>query len=395
MTRLAVPHGIGLYVHIPFCERVCPYCDFAVVPARKLRPDDEQRYVDALVRELRTRSAEAKGQPLETVYFGGGTPSLFSPESIARLLDAVRAHFVPAQAGIEITLEVNPSTTERSRLRAFRECGVNRLSIGVQSFDDATLKRLGRAHKAGEGHATLRAARAAGFDNLSLDLIVACPGQIFETFARDLETALDFGPEHLSSYELTIEQGTPFALAEARGQLARPDEGLASRMLEFLAVRCEAAGLQRYEVSNYARSGYRSAHNSRYWRRAPVIGIGMGAWSYARSGNGLPHGGRRMNPRDLGAYFACVESGDPSGVEVDRLSADQARAEAVFLSLRCREGLDAAAFETEFGVVPRGFYASQIDRLLGQGLLCETQSGDLRLTEQGVLLSDTVFADFV
>ncbi|MCP5043174.1 MAG: radical SAM family heme chaperone HemW [bacterium] len=398
MTSDVQQESLGLYVHVPFCERVCPYCDFAVVAARPLESALERRYVDALVREWETRSEAFAAMRLATVYFGGGTPSLLSPQSLARVLDAVRECMGPLDPAVEITLEVNPSTTERERLPEFRALGINRLSVGVQSFDDTTLKRLGRAHKAGEGIATLRAAREAGFENLSLDLIVACPGQTFETFAADLECALGFAPEHLSIYELTIEQGTPFALAEGRGQLARPPEELAIAMLEHLAERCGAAGLERYEISNYARPGFESAHNARYWRREPVLGIGMGAWSSQRPGGALPNGGRQMNPRTLALYLAGVESvacDDASGIEVDALSAEQARSEAVFLGLRRSVGLDAAAFETEFGAPPRKFYSEQIDRLMAHGLLAETKSGDLRLTERGVLLSDTVFADFV
>ncbi|MBW2293962.1 MAG: radical SAM family heme chaperone HemW [Deltaproteobacteria bacterium] len=373
---------VGLYIHVPFCERICPYCDFAVVAARTLEPADEERYVAALLVELDSRRADFPGRSLATVYFGGGTPSLLQPRSLARLLDAARAAF-------------SGTTTERERLPAFRELGINRLSMGVQSFDDTTLKKLGRAHKASESRQSLRAARAAGFENLSLDLILACPGQSFASFERDLESALEFEPEHLSVYELTIERGTPFALADERGQLARPSEDLAAQMLEHLASRGAAAGLERYEISNAARPGFESAHNSRYWARLPVLGLGVGAWSSEAQSDEMPFGGRRMNSRDLAAYLEGVEGGDTAVAEIDRLSESAARGEAMFLGLRRTAGLSCAAFETEFGAPPRKFYSRQIDRLMAAGLLAETPCGDLRLTERGVLLSDTVFADFV
>jgi len=366
-----------------------------VVAARTLEPAVEERYVAALLVELDSRGTDFPGRSLATVYFGGGTPSLLQPRSLARLLDAARAAFSGTETEIEVTLEVNPSTTERERLPAFRELGINRLSMGVQSFDDTTLKKLGRAHKASESRQSLRAARTAGFENLSLDLILACPGQSFASFERDLESALEFEPEHLSVYELTIERGTPFALADERGQLARPSEDLAAQMLEHLASRGAAAGLERYEISNAARPGFESAHNSRYWARLPVLGLGVGAWSSEAQSDEMPFGGRRMNSRDLAAYLEGVEGGDTAVAEIDRLSESAARGEAMFLGLRRTAGLSCAAFETEFGAPPRKFYSRQIDRLMAAGLLAETPCGDLRLTERGVLLSDTVFADFV
>jgi len=387
--------SVGLYIHVPFCERVCPYCDFAVVAARTLELPVEERYVSALIRELEVRKLDFGERRLDTLYFGGGTPSLLRPASLARLLAAARVSFPTASDELEVTLEMNPSTTERERLPAFRDAGINRLSMGIQSFDDATLKKLGRAHKATESHVSLSAAREAGFNNVSLDLILACPGQSFAAFEHDLETALDFHPEHLSVYELTIETGTPFALANERGQLERASEDLAAQMLERLAVRCASAGLERYEVSNYARAGFASQHNARYWARSPVLGLGMGAWSSEGRGADMPFGGRRMNPNRLEDYLRGIENEERDFRHVDRLSEAEARGEAVFLGLRTSPGLSASAFETEFGGTPRSFYPEQIDRLVAAELLAETRAGDLRLTDRGVLLSDTVFADFV
>ncbi len=394
MTR-APRDGVGLYVHVPFCERICPYCDFAVVAAGHLEPAVEARYADALVREIEARAAAFEGAALETVYFGGGTPALFRADTLRRILEAAIGAFDAKEPPAEITLEANPSTVELERLPAFRALGIDRLSLGVQSFDDRVLKRLGRAHKAALARETLAAAREAGIENLSLDLILACPGQTFDDFAADLEEALAVQPEHLSIYELTIEEGTPFALAAARDQLALADEDAAAGMLEHVAERCRAAGFERYEISNYARRGFASRHNQRYWAREPVLGVGMGAWSYEAPGDRHPYGARRMNPRELEAYFASVEAGDDAGVEIESLSLEQARGEAVFLALRRSRGLDARAFEREFGGPPREFHGAAIDRLMAASLLTETASGDLRLSERGLLLSDTVFADFV
>jgi len=389
--------SVGLYIHIPFCDRVCPYCDFAVVAPAPTR-QAESRYTTALLRELEARRVVYADRNLASLYFGGGTPSLLTPESIAQLIEAARQHFpsaTPAAAFEEITLEVNPSTLERARLPEFKSAGVTRLSLGIQSFDDKTLKRLGRAHRAEESWQTLEAARKAGFDNLSLDLIYAAPQQSFADFERDLGHLLDFAPEHFSAYELTIEETTPFALADRRGQLERCDEDTAARMYETLAARGETAGIHRYEISNYARPGCEAVHNARYWRREPVLGIGVGAFSSEPPRQDARFGARRGNTRLLADYYARIESGESAEVDCEIHSEEEARGEAIFLSLRRREGLDAAAFAAEFGATPRELYAATIDELVATELLLENPRGDLCLTASGQLLSDSVFARFI
>jgi len=389
---------VGVYLHLPWCERVCPYCDFAVLAARPLEPEVEARYVERLRVELSARAPDFAGRPLASVYFGGGTPALFAPDSIARLIEAVQAAFpgdVPGAAPPEITLELNPSTVERARLPGFRAAGVNRLSIGVQSFDDRILKRLGRAHRAAVAWETLEAARAAGFDDLSVDLIFAVPGQTEADLDRDLVRVIDFAPEHVSTYELTFEPETPFGRAVADGRLAPPDEELAARMIEQVEGRLEGAGYARYEISSYARPGRRARHNARYWQRQAVLGLGMGAHSTEARSATLPHGARRANPRTLAAWEAAIER-DPAGAgEEERLGAATARGEAVFLGLRQVEGLSASAFAAEFGATPRAFYAAEIDRLVASGWLLEASPGDLRLSPAGRLVADDVAAAFV
>jgi oxygen-independent coproporphyrinogen-3 oxidase len=387
--------SVGVYVHVPFCERVCPYCDFAVVAARRLATAREDAYVVALLAELVLRAPAWDGRVLASLYLGGGTPSLLRPASIARLVAAAKAAF-PARGPVEVTLEMNPGTTERERLPGFREAGVNRLSIGIQSFDDAVLKRLGRAHRAQEGRAALRAARDAGFENVSLDLIFGAPGGSEAQLARDLDDAIAFAPEHVSAYELTIEAATPFERAARRGQLALPDEAESVRCFELVEERLEAAGLARYEISSFAQPGRASLHNRRYWERRPVLGIGMGAWSNDPPDAVAPFGARRANPRDLDAYLAWVARGeapDPGPREV--LSEATARGEAVFLALRTVRGLDARGFAAEFGGPPRAFFAKEIDELAAVGLLEEGGQSVLRLTRRGRLVSDSVFERFV
>ncbi len=391
-NRDEVQPDLGVYVHVPFCERICPYCDFAVVAARPLAAERERRYVETLLEELSQRGAEFAGRRLESLYLGGGTPSLLTPASVARLADRVREAFAP-QGPIEFTLEVNPSTLERERLPGFRGAGVNRVSVGVQSFRDPILHRLGRAHRGEAAHRTLEACRDVGFEQLSLDLMVAAPGQTRDDVAQDLEAALAYAPDHVSVYELTVEPGTPFATAAARGQLATPDEETALAMLEDVEARLAAAGLARYEISNYARVGCQARHNRRYWERRPVLGLGVGAFSTDPPSAAAPFGVRRSNPRSLEAYRARIASGAPPCREV--LDAATARGEAIFLALRTLEGLDSAAFAREFGAPPRRFYPDAITEFVSAGLLEERDSGDLRLSARGRALSDSVFERFV
>jgi len=387
--------SVGVYVHVPFCERVCPYCDFAVVAARPLQSRDQTRYVAALRTELEARAAPYAERELGSLYLGGGTPSLLEPDAVAAIVGAVTARFPASASDCEITLEVNPSTLERERLPGFRAAGVNRLSIGVQSFDDEVLRRLGRAHRAGEARATLRAARDAGFANLSLDLIFAAPGGSPDQLARDLDEVVSFAPEHVSTYELTVESGTPFALAQARGQLARAGEDETIAALEHIESVLGAAGLARYEISSHAREGFESRHNRRYWRREPVLGLGMSAWSLLVPTPQAPHGGRSSNPRSLAAYLEAVETGDRSAGSTELHDAATARGEAMFLGLRQRAGIRASAFEAEFGAPPRAFFGQQIAALCDEGLLEERGGGDLRLSPRGRLLADTVAGYFV
>jgi putative oxygen-independent coproporphyrinogen III oxidase len=385
-----IAQDVGVYVHIPFCERVCPYCDFAVVSARRLAVDAESDYVDALLRELEGRRPDFADRRLVSLYFGGGTPSLLQPQSIERIARAVFDAF-PGEG--EISLEINPSTLERSRLRDFRKLGIGRVSVGVQSFDDETLRRLGRAHRADAARRTLDACRDAGFEAISIDLIVAAPHQRLIGVERDLAEGIAFAPSHVSVYELTIEAGTPFALGEARGQLRRAEEAEVVGMLECAEARLGAAGYARYEISSYARPGYEAVHNRRYWERRPVLGLGVGAVSSDPPAAGRPFGSRRANPRRIAPWLACVRGERAAPCEV--LDAPTARAEAVFLALRTARGLDAEDFAAEFGAPPRAFFAASLDSLVAGGLLIESPGGSLRLTPRGRLFADSVAEHFV
>jgi oxygen-independent coproporphyrinogen-3 oxidase len=390
---------VGVYLHLPFCERICPYCDFAVALAPTLEPEREARYVEALCLELAARRQDFEGRALASIYFGGGTPSLFRPESIRTLLDAIHASFPSSEpAGeVETTLELNPSTVEQARLPGFRAAGINRLSIGVQSFDDVQLKRLGRAHRAVVARQTLAAARSAGFDNLSIDLIFAGPSQSCSDLDRDLDELLGWEPEHISTYELTFEPETPFGRALADGKMQACDEDRAAEMILQIESRLEAAGFERYEISNYARRGMRSEHNARYWQRQAVLGLGMGAHSTEARSRDRPHGARRANSRTLDEWFTKIEASPGRAGDEEVLSAATARGEAVFLALRQRAGLSARRFEAEFGGPPRDFFSAEIDGLISRGWLSEGEpsESDLRLTDSGRLMADSVAAEFV
>ena len=388
--------SVGVYLHLPFCDRICPYCDFAVVAARPLESAVEARYVAGLQSELIARRPDFQGRALASIYFGGGTPSLFRPESIRTLVEAVRDAFPSRGAAeIETTLELNPSTLEQARLPALREAGVNRLSIGIQSFDDAQLKRLGRAHRAPVARSTLRAARAAGFDNLSIDLIFAGPRQSATDLDRDLDELLEWSPEHISTYELTFEPETPFGRALAAGRMEACDEDLAADMIGQIETRLEGAGFERYEISSYARPGRRARHNARYWQRQAVLGLGLGAHSTEARSPDRPHGGRRANPRQLASWQAGLAANAAEVGQVEILSVETARGEAVFLALRQREGLCARRFEAEFGGLPRAFYSREIETVVARGWLLEGAWGDLRLSAEGRLMADSVAAEFV
>ena len=272
--QLASLPPLALYVHLPWCLRKCPYCDFNshAVPggaAREALP--EAQYLDALVADLDAALPMVWGRPVHTVFIGGGTPSLFSPEGIDRLLGAIRAR-LPLVPAAEVTLEANPGTFERERFRAFRAAGVTRLSVGAQTFDDALLQRIGRVHDGAQARAALEEA-ALAFDTFNIDLMYALPGQQLVQLGADLDTALSFAPPHLSIYHLTLEPNTAFALNPP----ALPDDDLASDMLDLITDRLRAAGLERYEVSAFARAGHRCRHNLNYWQFGDYLGIGAGA----------------------------------------------------------------------------------------------------------------------
>lgn len=377
----------SLYLHLPWCQAKCPYCDFNSYAATAW-PEDA--YADALLAELETHLASPpwRGTSLRTIFFGGGTPSLFRPATIGRLLDGIAARWSLA-ADAEITLEANPGSVERARLTGFREAGVNRVSFGVQSFRPPLLQTLGRVHSADDARAAYAAARAAGFDNVNLDLIFAVPGESRHDWAEDVAEMLALAPEHISAYNLTYEAGTPFHTLRARGALTPLGEDDELWMYQHARAAFAAAGYEQYEISNFARPGREARHNSSYWRGIDYLGLGAGAHSYAS----VPaFGARWSNERLPDRYLAAVGRGDAVATR-ETLSFDTAAGEFMFLGLREMRGIDPAAFAARFGDTVEHVHP-EVEGLRRDGFLVE-RAGRLALSERGLLVADAVFAAFV
>ena len=374
----------GIYIHIPFCRSRCSYCDFAT---GMYNAETAERYVRALVSEIGLWRVVDPPEPVDTIYFGGGTPSLFTPSQLETLLKAVHERFTVA-ANAEVTLEINPGSATPETLHSFRRLGINRASFGVQTFDDSELARLGRSHSADDARRTFRQLRDAGFRNVSFDLIAGLPGQTMPGWRRNLNEAFALRPEHLSFYLLEVHPGTPLANHIKIGLQPKPDEDLAAEMYEVMLDRAVAAGYEHYEISNLCLPVLESRHNTKYWTAAPYYGFGCSAHSYDGESR------RWANERDLVRYMEMIEHGGAAIVDETRLSELDRRAEAVFLGLRMMQGLSFAEFSREFGADLRAKHEKDLTRFREAGLI-ECDGDLLRLTRAGALLSNEVFAAFV
>ena len=378
----------ALYVHVPWCRHVCPYCDFNV---HQSAAPPERAWVEAVAKELGAWAAGPpwRGRRAKSVYLGGGTPSLLSPAAIATVLDAVARSFGIA-GNAEVTLEANPGTVTRERLAGYGAAGVNRLSLGAQSFHSGHLRTLGRDHTAADTRTAADAARAAGFVNLSLDLIFAVPGETVAEWEDDLRAALELAPEHVSAYALTWEPGTPFSAWRASGRLRPVDEDSEAAMAEAALARLEGAGYARYEVSSFARPGFASRHNTSYWDGSDYLGLGPGAHSFSAE----PAPGRRWaNERLPGRYVAAVRERGTAVANEERLSAAQARGEFCFTGLRRTAGIDRGRFRCRFGIELDAAFP-HLERLIADGLV-EASRDRVRLTARGFRWVDSVSATFV
>ena len=350
---------IELYLHIPFCAQKCAYCDFYSLSGSTARMDD---YCAMLCRELTERAPE--DCTVFTVYLGGGTPSLLGAARIARILDAVRTHYA-LEPDAEITCEANPDSMTDAFLRGIRAAGVNRLSMGIQSADDCELKRLGRIHTFAQAQAAFARARAAGFENISVDLMYGLPDQTMDGLRHSVKSLIALQPEHLSCYALTLEPDTPLG----REQPALPDEDTQADMYRLICEATRAYGMEHYEISNFAKPGYRSRHNSGYWKLTPYLGFGPGAHSDFA-------GKRWEHPRDLNAYLNGRMLPNIEDEAPDR------RCEYVMLGLRTSDGICAAEYDGDF--TP----AERVLKMLPQYAVCE--DGRWRLTEDGFFLSNAI-----
>lgn len=387
----------GVYLHIPFCKSRCSYCDFATDVYRD--SGAVERYVDALCREIRSEppalaggqfiddsagsanrpAAYAAGSDIDTVYFGGGTPSLLEPKQVATIFDSVNSVFSVAKSA-EITMEMNPATVTPEKLDAFRSLGINRASFGVQTFNERDLKLLARGHNANDARQTYRMLREAGFENISFDLIAGLPGQTIEDWSRNLDEAVAMEPEHLSLYLLEIHESTPLAEQVRSGRRTPIDDELAAEMYEMMLDRLAAAGYEQYEISNFAKPGFESRHNTKYWRLEPVFGFGVSAHSF----DGRE---RYANERDTARYVEMIER--TGSAETFRETTDLA-SEFAFLGLRLTEGFALRDYENRFG----RDISDKVARLVDDGLVMVSK-GRVRLTRKGMLFSNEVFSEFV
>ena len=372
----------SLYIHVPFCERKCPYCDFYSVEGTE-RVED---FLAMLAREIALREARADHTTFETIFFGGGTPSLLQPDQVEEILSLLHAAF-PIRPDAEVTLEANPGTVTEGKLRAFRALGVNRISIGIQSFHDPELRALGRIHDGREAFRSIELARTAGFDNLSIDLIYSIPGQTPAQWEDTLRTAVGLAPQHLSAYSLLVEEGTPLARMVGGGTVRTNPEELEAAMYERTMELLGAFGYEHYEVSNYALPGFRCRHNSSYWSHLNYLGFGPSAHSFWKDTGGKS-GRRWWNVADLSTYQERLRDGTLPVETEDDVGLREMLDERIFLGLRSG-GLDLKGLSVDFGY---DFESRRGDlmRWMSEEKLASLEHGVLRLTPKGFLLCDEI-----
>jgi oxygen-independent coproporphyrinogen-3 oxidase len=372
---------IALYIHFPFCRRRCSYCSFVSYQGRE---SDIPEYVKALKKELVLRAAE---QRVSSIYFGGGTPSLLSPEQIHELLSVIPSHFTVDEAS-EVTLEANPGTVDEPYLADIMKLGINRLSLGVQSLDDGELALLGRIHTASEAGDAVRLARNAGFTNLSLDLIYGLPNQTLASWCKTLDEAIGLNPEHISLYPLTLEADAPMRLAIERGEIPSINPDLTADQYELAQDTLAAHGYSHYEISNWARDGYKCKHNLVYWHNLPYLGAGVAAHSYI-------DGHRLANTTDLASYLNAFSRNLLPAWELDEeIGPELQLSETVILGLRLSEGIGLDDIKHRFGIDLFRHYEQQVGETASLGLL-EYSGQRIRLTRRGRLLGNEVFWRFL
>ncbi len=382
----------SIYVHIPFCVQRCQYCDFLSHTINSQKAYATQ-YASLLAKEL-ALAGLGQEEAVQTVYFGGGTPTTLSAADLIEILTAIR-RYLPVSSAAEITVETNPATVDETYLRQLTGAGFNRLSMGGQSFDDRELAEMGRIHRSRDIAATVKAAKQAGFTNIGVDLIYGLPGQSLATWRDNLEQALSLGIQHISLYSLQLDNSSPWGLRCQAGQLAEADEDASADMLELAIYKLEAGGFRQYEIANFAladsRRDYSSQHNQSYWQRFDYLGIGLGAASCQGKQ-------RWQNTGSLEGYADALQNGKQPPREAETLTARQVLAEAVFLGLRRLCGLDLVLFQQCYGIDVEQHFAAGLKKLYGLQLLTiEETAGKrwLKLTRKGLFLANQVFMEFV
>lgn len=369
---------LELYVHIPFCVKKCDYCDFLSGYGSRER---QESYVRALLAEIENLE-EGKDREVVSVFIGGGTPSLIDAVHINAVMTSLRAKF-RFSPETEISMEANPGTLTEAKLEVYRDCGINRLSLGLQSAKDKELKMLGRIHTYEEFLKSYSMARKAGFSNINIDLMCAIPGQTYESWTENLRIAAQLQPEHISAYSLIVEEGTPFA----RRELDLPDEDTEYRMYEDTAGILAAYGYHQYEISNYAKEGFACRHNIGYWRRTEYLGIGLGASS-------LYENQRFSNTEDMEGYLAGSRVPERIRRNRELLSVREQMEEFMFLGLRMTEGICEEEFQKQFGRTLPEIYGTVLEKYKAMGFL-EQENGSWRFTRAGIHVSNQILADFL
>lgn len=377
--------GLSVYAHVPFCKSKCPYCDFNSVESGNV---PEKDYARALAEELgfvlKNEDSTINKGPVKTLYIGGGTPSLIEVEAAGAIIEGI-FNAIPPVEDVEITLEANPDTINLEKLRGFKNAGINRISIGAQSFDDESLRALRRTHDAAKSVLAVINAEKAGFENIALDLIFGIPGQSLRSWRGTLKKTTELRPKHVSVYCLKIEEGTPFGEMQKKGKIKTLSEELEIEMYLAAMEALEHAGYVHYEISNLSLQGFESKHNQNYWKGGDYIGLGAGAHSYCgRNGWGK----RWWNEKDPYLYMELAHKGKSAIAGSEILTKEQAVAEGIFLGLRTIEGINEKEFEARFGM--RIGDAMDVEGFISKGLLAR-QGGVLRLTQKGILLSNEVF----
>ena len=378
--------NFGVYIHIPFCRQKCFYCDFASYKADKFAPDIYQLYTDALCQETALYKELFPDICIDTIYFGGGTPSLLPIDLTEKILEKLRSSFT-ILSGAEITLEANPGTVAAESFYKYKAMGINRLSFGVQAVQNELLRRIGRIHTIEMANEALRGAQAAGFDNISIDLIYALPGQTLAMLKDSISWALDRDIQHISVYGLQLEDGTVFGRLYDEHRLSLPDEEEAEAMYDCLTEELPRHGYERYEISNFARPGFASRHNLRYWQDAPYLGLGASAHGYyGRT--------RTQNPADLKMYIARCKARKLPFDEEEQVDEKAHMEEFCFLALRTARGIDKKLFYQTFGRDVESIYGEQIKKLVRQNLLIDNEV-QICLTNSGMKFGNQVFEEFL